>query len=235
MSGSTNRLLLVFYGIAVVLAVLTANSLLDLVFAAPQDGKSRGVFRKPTGSSSRLNGRVSLDDYITILPDRFCGQTRWRAPVKRGKGGLESVYVLRGIAVHSNPILSRAFIEVPGVEGQQAYRTGDAVHGAMLIRIDREQVELKKGTQTLTLKVSFEDEKPAGFNAAAPGTRTQSFEAEIAKLPAAARRALNRATPQQRKQFMALPPAERTKALRRYLRKLQADRKKQKRAKKKAP
>ena len=232
MSGSMNRLSLVLYGIAAVLAVLTANGLLDLVFAGPPDGKSRGVFRKTGGSSSRLNGRVSLDDYITILPDRFCGQTRWRAPVKRGKGGLESVYVLRGIAIHSNPVLSRAFIEVPGVEGQQAYRTGDDVHGARLVRIENEHVELRKGTRTLTLKVSFEDERPVGFKAAAPGARVRSFEAVIAKMAPAARKVLNRATPRQRKQFMALPPAERTKALRRYLLKIQADSKKQKRAKK---
>jgi len=229
MSGLSNNLPVVIYLIAALLVALTASTLFDFVFAASPAMKNRKVFAAVNGASHHLDGQVSLDDYITVLPDRFCGYTSGRTPFKRRKGaGLEAVYVLRGTAIHSDPALSRAFIEVPGVSAQQAYRPGDDVHGARLVRIENDHVEMKKGQQAIRIDVSFDVDAPVGFGQQNPGDR--SLEEMLKKLPPAARKLMNRATPQQRQHVMNLPPAERMRALRTYLRKQQQAEKKKKRA-----
>jgi hypothetical protein len=75
---------------------------------------------------------------------------------------MSAVYVVRGIVVHSDPALSRAFIEVPGISEQRVYARGEEVHGSEILSISKDAVVLRRGEEDITLAVRYEDEYADG-------------------------------------------------------------------------
>jgi len=163
MSGLPDKIAFLLYVLSLVLAGLTADKVVS--FAAgtgtPAFPRSKEVFKKiPLAAGAPETGAAG-DRYIAIKPDRFCGRNEYAAPIVKQEGtGIRAVYVLRGTLIHSNAKLSRAFIEIPGVSGQQAYCIGDSVHGAVVVDIKPGLVTLKRGEETVNLTVSYQDHAP---------------------------------------------------------------------------
>jgi hypothetical protein len=192
------------------------------------------------GSPHAETGTIAIDDYVVIRPESFCGlsnnvrvytpETRHGRPTPATD--VSTVYVLRGTILHSNPALSRAFIEVPGVSEQTVYQCGDNVHGAMLVSIGADRVALRRGAETMELTVSFDEEVRQGFRhptASREEGRTLATEGEdlqeaVKQLHPVYRDAMMRATPEEQQRLLRMSPSERMRALRVIMKRLRNER-----------
>lgn len=168
MSSLTNKIALVVYGGAIFCAALATSSAVRLAQGGSGIEKNTEVFRRISGSAPQIATEITLERYAPIRPDLFCGpppppppQTAFEpaaaAPETPVVTSVQMAYVLKGTLNHSNPALSRAFIEIPGVEDERAYRIGEMVHGAQIVSISDKAAELRRGDESLYLRVSFED------------------------------------------------------------------------------
>ncbi len=242
MRRMTNRIALLIYVAALGFAVLGANSILSLAMPrSPVVKRSSLLKTKIRGTPDAETGKVDIDDYVGIRPESFCGltnnvrvytqQTRQERQYTPATNS-STVYVLRGTILHSNPSLSRAFIEVPGASEQTVYQCGDSIHGAMLVSIGADSVELRRGEETMELTVSFEEEVRQGFQSPPPSrddrgnlaTQHNDLEEAVKGMHPAYREALRRATPEEQQRLMQMPPPERMKALRIIMKRLRGER-----------
>jgi len=167
----TNRVQLLLYLLPVLAAGLVIGGLARLVMASQLVPRNPEVLRKVKGIASHEDVEVDVDDYVAIRPSCFF---RPRAaptlPVRRegepprapARTGMSAVYVVRGIVVHSDPTLSRVFIEVPGVSEQKVYACGEEVHGSKVVSISKDAVVLRRGEEDTTLALRYEDEYADG-------------------------------------------------------------------------
>ncbi len=224
MRNIANRISIVFYVVAILFTGLTAWGFMDFVFPAPPPKRVAGLFANPLPKIKQKTGRkVDLSEYDTIRADRFSGFTAQGEPIKKMPGkGKEAVFRLRGTAIHSNPALSSAFLEVPGVDGQKAYYPGEKVHSAELIRIDQDYVELKVGDKTVKLEV-FEDEEPAPRGQHKPGHRPPGALAMpkwMQKLPPEVKKYWDMVPPDKKAEFLKLPKEQQRELMKKAIKKL---------------
>jgi hypothetical protein len=230
MSGLTSKISLLLYAIAVALAALVADGAIRLASATRAVPRNRELFAKIYGPARTDAGTVTAEDYAAIQPDLFCArEARPPAPVEPRRyiptSGRRSAFVLRGTLIHTNPALSRAFIEIPGMSEQQAYRLGDTVGGAEIIAIEDDTAELRRGDEIITIQVSFGEQSPQSFltpagaasSSAAPMDPAALQEA-MRRLPRSIQEVLQRVEPQERNRILQLEPSERMRALRDLMR-----------------
>ncbi len=156
------------YGIVLLLLAWLGEGVFALVTNDVKPEKQSGVFQKVPVASSLPARASTLDDYVAIKPDRFCGMASEPTVAPRTNTsirptGMQAVYILRGTLIHSNPALSRAFIDVPGVSAQQAYHTGEEVQGAKILSIKNSSVALKKGEDVIELAMNIDTVAPGRF------------------------------------------------------------------------
>jgi type II secretory pathway component PulC len=213
MHTSAGKIRAGLYLVVLALVMLTALSAMNMVDEnryGPR-GKNIGSLLKQTKMAKK--GRVSLDDYKAIRPDRFCGRPTVSGPVRR-KGGAakETVFVLRGTAIHTDPARSYAFIEVPGADGQHACRVGEEVHGARLMLIERDFVEIEYLGKTVTVEVT-EEEEPRGSRDA----EADDAEKWARKLPPEVkRRIMESMSPGERRKWKRMSPNEKRKLIKEF-------------------
>ena len=221
MNGSGGRRKFLFFALAVLPGIPAFFSLAGLLAGEDPLPRKAGLFRKIRFKVENGRPSVKEDDFLTIQADRFCGASSpWNPRPGKVRVGYQAVYLLRGTAIHSDPSRSRAFIEVPGVEEQRAYKVGEDVHGAVLEEIHPDSVILKRGTETIQLDLSYEDFLPTGSrsrrgNVPAAG----GGEGELPGSGDLVRKLLQGMDPGRRKKILGLPPAQRLRILRNLLRK----------------
>ena len=165
MSSLISKIALVVYAGAIFCAALATSSAVRLAQGGAGIEKNAEAFRRVSGAAPRLAEEVTLEEYAPIRPDLFVGPpppqpsapppAPGEAPVATVVTDVQMTYVLKGTLIHSNPALSRAFIEIPGVEEERAYRIGYMVHGARVVSISDKAAELRRGEESLYLTVNF--------------------------------------------------------------------------------
>lgn len=178
MSHLSRRIPFLLYGLVLLLLAWTGEGLFALIDGEGTLKKKSGVFQRVPATSGLAPQTESLDDYVAIKPDRFCGlenekpATPRESSFKIRKTGFQAVYILRGTLVHSNPALSRAFIEVPGVSAQQAFHAGEEVHGAKILTIEKDRVALQKSDEIIRLAMNIDQVAPGRFKESVPQRET---------------------------------------------------------------
>ncbi len=221
MSSSTGRKNYLFYGLAALPGLLAFLSLVDLMAGKGPVAGKRELFKAIRFKRETSRPAARADDYLTIQANRFCGASSpWTPPGGKPKSGYRAVYLLRGTAIHSDPSRSLAFIEVPGVDGQKAYRVGDDVHGALLREIHPDSVVLSRGGESIEVDLCYRDLLPRKGRTGLPGREGRRGRGEALPLSGAEVDALlGRMDPARRKKILLLPPARRLRVLRNLLRK----------------
>lgn len=238
MHAITNKIGLLLLLVSMALAGLSGWKVLGYVEGKNFPERKKDLFKNPLPSTKHhATGKVSLDDYVTVRPDRFCGYTPSGKPIQKTEGsGKEAVYVLKGVTIHSNPALSSAFIEIPGVEKQAAYYPGDDVHGASLVRIAPEFVELEVDGELRKIEMveetgisdlSSNRNIPQG---ATPAEIDKKIDQLLVQVPREMRGKLKMliqsAPMEQKMEFLNLPPGERKKKIREFIKSLKKNGKK---------
>ncbi len=165
MNPLTSKLALVCYAAAAALFCIAAVTIAGVVFPGTAASGPNELLKDIRPNASPTAAQAKLEDYVAIKPDRFMSfpppqpaQPTAEQPQEQSPpSGVSAVYVLRGVMYHSTPALSRAFIEIPGVEEERAYRIGDTVHGASVGAIGERSVDIVRNDQTYTLTVRFDD------------------------------------------------------------------------------
>jgi hypothetical protein len=167
----TSRIAVLCYVAAVGLFGLAADTVWGALFPAAITARSTELLKDVRPSSSVVAAQAKSEDYAGIKSDRFMNPPPppsessrvEKQPLEQsGQGGPNAAYVLKGTLCHSNPVYSRAFIEITGVEEERAYKIGDVANGATIVAIGERTADCTRGATAFTLVVHFDD-------AAAPG------------------------------------------------------------------
>ncbi len=165
MNPLMSKIALACYAAAAGLFCIAAVTVAGAVFPGTAASGPNELLRDLRPNASPAAAQAKIEDYVAIKPDRFMSfpppqpaqpsaeQPREQPP----PSGVSAAYVLRGVMYHSTPALSRAFIEIPGVEEERAYKIGDTVHGAAISAIGERSVAIVRNEQTYTLTVRFDD------------------------------------------------------------------------------
>jgi hypothetical protein len=246
MSPMTNKIAAAGYAAAAVLFALAAYTAADAFFPNASGSGPNELLADIRPNASLAAEPAKLEDYAAITSERFMSFVP-TPPASPGAGqprpgGAGAAYVLRGVVFHSNPALSRAFIEIPGVEEERAYKIGDTVHGMSIDAIGERSVRIARNDQVYTLELRFDDSGSAPPPAprppdegdrrerrerppAGPETRGERREWPQNAAPGAAPRpaqdaaqgrpeALQNLPPRLRERFQALEPQERERLMR---------------------
>lgn len=267
---SSDRVPTAMWGLAGLLGLMVTMGLFDVAFAGKGVRRNREVFRRIQSVVAAEDGTVALSAYDGVRPECFlpppppapeAGEptTRWVPPATTEEAPRLPVYVLRGTLAHSDASRSVAFIEVPGLERQKAYRVGEVVHGAEVVAIRSDEVDMRRGESIIRLSIDFKD--PAGYaHRSAPTSggerperasrgeqeregasrrseamrrarteRSSSPDEFLRRLPRVMREALETMPEGERRRLLELPPTERSRALRELYREYRLQQKRQSR------
>jgi hypothetical protein len=238
----TSRIALACYATALALFALAADTVWGALFPAAA-ARSTELLKDVRPSTVVAAAQAKLEDYAAIKPECFLTpppppppeQPRTEQPQEAQKpAGPAAAYVLKGALCHTNPVHSRAFIEVPGVEEERAYKIGDIVNGATIVAIGDRTVTCARGETKFTLNVNFEDAAGPGqappaasenrenkqpnenrqANAQAAAERREEKRAQAPAESAPQPTALESLPPRFRERVQALEPQERERVLR---------------------
>jgi len=254
MKRPVNKLSLAIYAVASLFAILAADRVAGLVLGRSEEPRRIDLLNEIRTVTEAGTKERTLEDYETVRPDRFLRpvpppppsssfSTSPSAPESPAPRGEEPrpVYILRGTLIHSNPALSWAFIEMPGVREQRGYRIGETIDNAEIVAIDDEEIRLRRGDEEITVMVSFSEDgrsaqrveavpqpnSPTAANPApAPSPPPQAASPPPQTAPQAPaqegqeggtqrfQRFLDRLSPEEREKFLSLPEDQRMEFLR---------------------
>ncbi len=187
MNALTSRIAVACYAAAVILFGLAADTVWGALFPGPNTARSMELLKDVPTSTSVIAAKAKIEDYAAIKSDRFMNpppppppeQPRVEQPAQSHppQGGPNAAYVLKGTLCHSNPALSRAFIEVTGVEDERAYRIGDVINGAKIVAIGERTAVCSRGEGSFTLAVRFDDVAGPGQGPAADEGKGENRQA----------------------------------------------------------
>ena len=210
-----NWILWFICGLFIVLSLKAGISIIN-----PQPGfeTKNDLIKRFSIPLKKKTAPIKRDKYISILANRFLGgAVPFTGKKPRRKTGFQAVYVLKGTIIHSDPNKSFAFIEVPGIEGEKAYSLGDDVHGAKLIKIRNNSVDLLRGKQLIRLEVSFE-EYPKKPVLKKPKQKPRDFDSSfLQNLPPQVKEFLKNLPKDKRDRILSLPPAQKLRILRKII------------------
>jgi len=247
MKRPVNKLSLAIYAVASLFAILAADRVAGLVLGRSEEPRRIDLLNEIRTVTESGTKERTIEDYETVRADRFLrpvpppppsssfstSPSAPGAPAPRGEEP-RPLYILRGTLIHSNPALSWAFIEMPGVREQRGYRVGETIDNAEIVAIDDEEIRLRRGDEEITVTVSFSDDgrspqrveavpqpnPPTAANPAPPPSpppqaAPQSPPQEGQEGGAQRfQRFLDRLSPEDREKFLSLPEDQRMEFLR---------------------
>lgn len=165
MNPLMSKIALACYAAAACLFCIAAVTIAGIVLPGEAASRSNELLKDIRPNASPAAVQPALEDYVAVKPDRFMSfpppqpaQPSAEQPQEQPPpSGVAAAYVLRGVMYHSTPALSRAFIEIPGVEEEHAYKIGDTVHGATISAIGERSIDILRSDRIYTLVVRFDD------------------------------------------------------------------------------
>ncbi|MBN1421385.1 MAG: hypothetical protein JXP34_21610 [Planctomycetes bacterium] len=247
MKRSVSKHAIVVYAVALLFAVLAVDRVAGLVLGRPAEPRRLDLLKEIRTVTESGARESTIEDYETVRADRFLrpvpppppsssfsSSPSAPSPTSSGEAP-RPIYILRGTLIHSNPALSWAFIEIPGVREQQGYRLGDTIDNAQIVSIEDEEIRLRRGDEEITVTVSFtedgrseqrveaartEERRPEPRpepSTSSPPPQVSSQESPRAGGPRSSQgfqRFLDRLSPEDRETFLSLPQDQRMEFIR---------------------